>query len=273
MASSVLWLENLPRKLNTLPHLRTLEHWQDFQLNSGKCNSLQFCFRLSGNNLQKLQLKIDGVFHEVGFPHLMIKYPGQDIEFLNVNSADVFYFSYQPEAEAFFARCGLPGNFYIAEISLPESLPQVMELLKNSRNHLNEPGCADKLDLACYTLVHEAMLSWTAKQTELNEVDKKILNIASYLQTHYTEKCDIDKLSTHYGFSRRNFLRYWEKLFHCPPGSYLNKLKLLEAKRMLKETTLPLSEIATRLGFCDDGYFCRFFRRNTGMTPRSFREK
>ena len=270
MSSPVLWLENLPRKLNTLPHVRSVEHRQKFQFNNGSYNSLQFCFRLSGNNLQKLKLKINGVLHEVGFPHLMIKYPGQDIEFLNADSANVFYFSYQPEAVAFFARCGLPENFCIAELPMPESLQQTMQLLNDLRNHVSEPGIADKLDLACYTLVHEAMLIWSEKQIDLREVDKKILNIASYLQTHYAEKCHIDKLAAKYGFSRRNFLRHWERLFHCTPGEYLCKLKLLEAKRMLKETRLPLAEISAQLGFCDAGYFCRFFRRHTGLTPGKF---
>lgn len=272
MASPVLWLEHLPRKLSMLPHLRTMEHWQNFQLRDGKCETLQFCFRISGNDLKTLKLKINGKHYEVGFPHLMIKYPGQEIEFLNAESADVFYFSYQPEAAAFFARSGLTEDFCIAELPMPESLTRAVELLKSSRDRLSEPGFADKLDLACYSLVHEAMLLLVEKQTDLSEVDKKILNIASYLQTHYAEKCDIDKLAAKYGFSRRNFLRYWDKLFHCTPGEYLSKLKLLEAKRMLKETNLPLSEIARQLGFCDNGYFCRFFRRHTGLTPRKFQD-
>lgn len=272
MASPVLWLEHLPRKLNMLPHLRTMEHWLDFQLNGGKCDSLQFCFRLSGNNLKTLKLKVNGKHYEVGFPHLMIKYPGQEVEFLNAESADVFYFSYQPEAAAFFACSGLPEDFCIAELPMPESLTRAVELLKSSRDRLREPGFADKLDLACYTLVHDAMLLLAEKQIVLSEADKKILKIASYLQTHYAEKCDIDKLAAKYGFSRRNFLRYWDKFFHCTPGEYLSKLKLLEAKRMLKETNLPLSEIAQQLGFCDNGYFCRFFRRHTGLTPRKFQD-
>ncbi|MBO5923051.1 MAG: helix-turn-helix transcriptional regulator [Lentisphaeria bacterium] len=272
MASPVLWLENLPRKLNMLPHLRTMEHWQDFQLHDGKCDSLQFCFRISCNNLKKLQMKIDGKLCEAAFPHLMVKYPGQEIEFLNAESADVFYFSYQPEAIAFFAGNGLPDDFCIAELPMPESLERAMALLQSSRDDLSKPGFADKLDLVCYTLVHESMLLLAEKQVVLSEIDKKILNIASYLQTHYAEKCDIDKLSARYGFSRRNFLRHWERIFHCTPGEYLNKLKLLEAKRILKETSFPLAEIANQLGFCDVGYFCRFFRRHTGITPRKFRD-
>ena len=270
MASPVLWLESLPRKLNMLPHLRTMEYRRDFQLVDGKCDSLQFCFRLAGNDLQTLQFEVNGKLYEVGFPHLMVKYPGAEVKFLNADTADVFYFSYQPEAAAFFLCSGLTEDFCVAELPLPESLEKVMKLLESSREHLSEPGFADKLDLGCYTLLHEAMLLLAEKALLLSETDKKILNIASYLQTHYAEKCDMDFLAAKHGFSRRNFLRHWANKFHIPPGEYVSRLKMLEARRLLKETSLPLEKISNQLGFCDVGYFCRFFRRHAGMTPRQY---
>ena len=272
MASAVLWAESLPRKFNTLPHLRTIEHWQDFRLNSGQCDSLQYCFRLSSHKVKRLQVRVDNVLYEVGFPHLMIKQPGQKIEFLNADSADVIYFSYNPEAAAFFARLGLDKNFTIAEIALPESLERARELFAAAREHLSEPGFADQLDLVCYNLIHEAVLYLTAQKSNISDNDKKILKIASYLQTHFTEKNDLDSLAGKAGFSRRNFLRYWANYFKMTPGEYINNLKLLEAKRLLKETSLTNNNIAKQLGFCDEGYFCRFFRRHIGQTPRQYRE-
>lgn len=272
MKSSVLWLEKLPRKLNTLPHLRNLEHLREFELVNGECKTLQFCFRLSSNALNKLQLRVDGEFYEVGFPHLMIKYPGQKVEFLNAQSADVFYFSYSPEAVAFFARLGLEKNFCIAELPLPPSLETARKMFAEAREQLSVPGFADQLDLICYNLIHEAVLDLTANAVDIDDNGKKILKIASYLQTHFTEKINLDQLAALYGFSRRNFLRYWAKHFAMTPGCYLSELKLMEAKRLLKESSLASAEIARVLGFCDDGYFCRFFKRHEGVTPHHYRE-
>jgi AraC-like DNA-binding protein len=47
---------------------------------------------------------------------------------------------------------------------------------------------------------------------------------------------------------------------------------VLEAKILLKQTSLTVSEIATRLGFEDISYFTRVFRKNSGMTPKLYRD-
>lgn len=48
---------------------------------------------------------------------------------------------------------------------------------------------------------------------------------------------------------------------------------LLEAKRDLVHTSMPVSEIAYALGFDDPAYFTRFFTHRTGLSPRSFRAR
>ncbi|MFH0842549.1 MAG: helix-turn-helix domain-containing protein [Bacteroidota bacterium] len=46
---------------------------------------------------------------------------------------------------------------------------------------------------------------------------------------------------------------------------------ILEAKRMLMHSKLSISEIAYKLGFYDNSYFGRYFKKEVGMTPKSFR--
>jgi AraC family transcriptional activator of pobA len=44
-----------------------------------------------------------------------------------------------------------------------------------------------------------------------------------------------------------------------------------EAKRFLLRTDLTVRQVASRVGFADPAYFCRFFRRETGLSPGGFR--
>ena len=55
------------------------------------------------------------------------------------------------------------------------------------------------------------------------------------------------------------------------PSGWINVAILLEAKRMLRSTTLTVKEISHNLGFEDHAYFCRLFKKNTNMTPLEFR--
>ncbi|MFF0432976.1 AraC family transcriptional regulator [Streptomyces sp. NPDC004327] len=56
------------------------------------------------------------------------------------------------------------------------------------------------------------------------------------------------------------------------PGSLLREARTQEAQRLLARTDLSVRQVAARTGFEDPAYFCRFFRRETGMSPGGFRK-
>ena len=54
---------------------------------------------------------------------------------------------------------------------------------------------------------------------------------------------------------------------------WINRALILHAKVLLKTTRMMTSEIAANLNFSDHATFTKFFKRETGLTPREFREK
>ena len=64
-----------------------------------------------------------------------------------------------------------------------------------------------------------------------------------------------------------------------PRASELRRLAVLqarlvhEAQRDLVYTNTSIKRLASNLGFEDEGYFGRFFRKHTGLTPREFRAR
>ncbi len=55
------------------------------------------------------------------------------------------------------------------------------------------------------------------------------------------------------------------------PARLIQDRRLVEAKRLLTYTALPVGQVAYRLGFEDAAYFSRFFRQRTGFSPLRFR--
>jgi AraC-like DNA-binding protein len=55
------------------------------------------------------------------------------------------------------------------------------------------------------------------------------------------------------------------------PGRLIREARTHEAKRLLARTDLTVRQVADRVGFTDPAYFCRFFRRETGVSPGDFR--
>jgi two-component system, response regulator YesN len=54
--------------------------------------------------------------------------------------------------------------------------------------------------------------------------------------------------------------------------SYLTEKRVIKAKEKLSETQLPIYIISEKVGFNDPKYFNRVFKRQTGITPKQFRE-
>jgi two-component system response regulator YesN len=55
-------------------------------------------------------------------------------------------------------------------------------------------------------------------------------------------------------------------------GEYLTHLRVEKAKSLLMHTDIPSSSIATRIGISSQQYFCRMFKKETGMSPQEYRK-
>lgn len=55
------------------------------------------------------------------------------------------------------------------------------------------------------------------------------------------------------------------------PTEWINATVMLEARRLLRTTAMSAKEVAHELGFDDQAYFSRVFKKHTGMTPLEFR--
>jgi AraC-like DNA-binding protein/mannose-6-phosphate isomerase-like protein (cupin superfamily) len=56
-------------------------------------------------------------------------------------------------------------------------------------------------------------------------------------------------------------------------GEVIRERVILEAKRLLVNAALSITEIAYRLNFQDNSYFSKFFKKQTGITPEDFRKQ
>ena len=65
--------------------------------------------------------------------------------------------------------------------------------------------------------------------------------------------------------------RAFRKAFGCSVGEYVRRLRIERAAAQLGSSDTPLAEIALAAGFSDQSHFSNVFRRQTGMSPSSFR--
>jgi len=97
--------------------------------------------------------------------------------------------------------------------------------------------------------------------------------ICEYIESRLDQKIGLEALAAMAGLSTHHFARAFHQSVGMPPHSYLLSRRLDRAEHMLRETQLPLSEIAVATGLSDQSHLARHFRRRTGMSPRRARWK
>jgi AraC-like DNA-binding protein len=102
-------------------------------------------------------------------------------------------------------------------------------------------------------------------------VAKKIITC---IGEHYSEQnLTVQAVSQECGIPVRRIPGCLKKYFNLSFPQYLNAIRLAEAKRLLKETDLMISEIAFRIGYKSIPHFNRIFKQNEKMPPKEYREK
>lgn len=91
--------------------------------------------------------------------------------------------------------------------------------------------------------------------------------ICDFIEEHLGEKISLGALSSLAGLSPNHFARAFQQSVGLPPHRYMLRRRLEHVEKMLRETQLPLSEIALAVGFSDQSHLARHFRRLTGMPP------
>lgn len=100
-----------------------------------------------------------------------------------------------------------------------------------------------------------------------------VADILQYLNLNYSRGITIEELCKRFSTNRNSLSRSFLKATGKTFTAYLTELRLNAAKRLLRETGLPVTEIAERTGFGDLSYWGRVFKRQTGVTPSCYRSE
>jgi AraC-like DNA-binding protein len=99
-----------------------------------------------------------------------------------------------------------------------------------------------------------------------------LANAISYIEDHYLEPLTLEEVAVHSGISIRHLNRIFQSYYQTTPFSYLQRLRLEHACKLLKRSNLPVTEISYKSGFNDSNYFTRQFTKVHGMSPKAYRQ-
>nr|WP_314462953.1 AraC family transcriptional regulator [uncultured Clostridium sp.] len=111
-------------------------------------------------------------------------------------------------------------------------------------------------------------------ESNINKSSKDSLFLAAtqYISDYYSEKLTVEKIASYVNLSPSQFSRIFKKAAGTSPYDYLLGVRITKAKEFLKNTNLPISEIAYQTGFSSESNFIYFFKNQEGISPLKFRK-
>ena len=82
----------------------------------------------------------------------------------------------------------------------------------------------------------------------------------------------MEDIAAHLGISRTHLFRLFHRFLAVSPNEYLARFRVQSACAMLSSSNLSVKSIAHAVGYEDQLYFSKVFRRLTGETPTGYRQ-
>ncbi|TYP77452.1 response regulator [Paenibacillus methanolicus] len=111
-----------------------------------------------------------------------------------------------------------------------------------------------------------------AEKTQLDKNGLLILRCQHYLQQHYMEDISLESVAAMFHFNASYFSNLFKQRTGRNFSEYLLDLRINKAKLMLERSDEKIALISERSGFRTATYFNKMFKRETGISPKTFRQ-
>ena len=95
--------------------------------------------------------------------------------------------------------------------------------------------------------------------------------VAQYIEEHLSEDIPLATLAEVARLSPYHFVRAFKQSFGLPPHRYMSRLRVEQAKALLADPAMSVTQVGFNLGFSETSSFTTTFRKHTGLTPTAYR--
>ncbi len=132
-------------------------------------------------------------------------------------------------------------------------------------------GCGFGYKLQAKALIHQILFSLMQENVShlvgSNTALRAMKAASDYMEQNYREKITVEELAVRSGYSASHFARVFTKVYDTSPIQYVNQIRIMHAKNLLRTGQYTIAEIAQECGFSNVYYFSRCFKQITGTTP------
>jgi len=124
---------------------------------------------------------------------------------------------------------------------------------------------------ALYTLMGFLMEHSRGAEKRGNPQSDYVERARQYIAEQYSYPITVEDVAVYTGVSRSYLFRLFRSVMHQSPKDYLLEYRIRQACLLLNHTELPVGSIAHSVGFGDNLYFSKVFKKYKSYTPSEYR--
>jgi AraC family L-rhamnose operon regulatory protein RhaS len=107
---------------------------------------------------------------------------------------------------------------------------------------------------------------------EATNNDARLNQLLAWLEDHFAQEICWEEVAAQFSLSLRTLHRQLKQQTGLTPQRYLNRVRLMKARHLLRHSDESVTDIAYRCGFGDSNHFSTLFRREFDWSPRDIRQ-
>lgn len=231
-------------------------------------DTFNFSFILSGKGYYTWE----GKSLPVTSPCVLTQYPGVPMDYGPETQWEEFFVIYDKSQlpvlkSRNFADRELPFWHFKPDFLFYSTIESILSLFVQG----SDRRIADKMDTLAGQLVVTTKCAMThvsrKSETEL------VYAIETYVRNNVHKQPKLGELAEKHAIHEAKLRRLWDRIIGIPYHTYVSQLKISEACRLLMDTDMEVREIALAMGYDDEFYFSRKFKKSTGSAPSFYRER
>lgn len=172
--------------------------------------------------------------------------------------------SRDPAIEELFDGYEADANTMIFDYDYIPTVKNVTKILRENHDRLYSPSLILEIFLHMYNKKKVSDRTFT-------EPDTYYKYAVNHIESNLHRQVTVKELTDLLGISQPYLYRIFTEKCNMSPKRFILNLKCDEAKRLLSDTDMPITEIANSIGYDDVMTFSKFFKNETGMSPKAFR--
>ena len=162
----------------------------------------------------------------------------------------------------------------IAQEVAPDAADQIIAQL-TQHDSLTEIDCTEELQWdvwedAWQTALTELSAALLSHQGQEQHI---IFDIAKYIEQHYHEELSLQDMAGRFYVSREYISRKFKQQFGINLSDYVTQIRIEKARMLLLNPHLRIVHVAEMVGYQDEKYFSKVFKKVMGASPNAYRKR